>query len=52
MKVLYTVDWNEKPRTLVCEGFEELDYGVLLFDVEGEEIGYISHDNLVGIVPE
>lgn len=52
MKVVYTVEWDTEPRHISCEGFEELEYGVLLFDVEGEEMGYVSHENLVAIEPE
>ena len=53
MKVVYMVDWNrETPRTMRCEGFEELEYGVVLYDADGEEIGYVSHENLVAIEPE
>ena len=53
MKVIYTVDWDsDEQRTLECEGFEELAYGVVLYDTDGEEMGYIPHENLIAILPE
>lgn len=53
MHVIYTTDWDsEEQRTLDCEGFEELAYGVVLYDVDGEEMGYIPHENLIAILPE
>jgi hypothetical protein len=52
MQVIYTTDWDaDEQRTLEVEGFEELAYGVVLFDADGEEMGYIPHEQLVAIVP-
>lgn len=52
MHAIYTVDWDaEERRTLDAEGFEELAYGVVLYDADGEEIGYIPHEQLIAIVP-
>lgn len=34
-----------------CYGFEELVYGVALYDEAGEQLAYVSHDNIVAIEP-
>ena len=53
MQVIYTTDWDaDEQRTLDVEGFEELAYGVVLYDADGEEMGYIPHEQLIAIVPE
>lgn len=53
MQAIYTVDPDsDDRRTLQVEGFEELAYGVVLYDADGEETGYVPHEQLIAIVPE
>ena len=50
MEASYRVNWDpENPRTIRCEGFEELVHGVVLFDSDERKIAYIPHDNLIEI---
>ncbi|KYH26901.1 hypothetical protein HAPAU_07890 [Halalkalicoccus paucihalophilus] len=42
---------GEAVERLECYGFEELVYGIALYDDEGEQVAYVSHDNMVAIEP-
>lgn len=46
----YTREGEEGER-IECYGFEELVYGIALYDEAGEQVAYISHDNIVAIEP-
>lgn len=53
MKVIYQAEWSDhSPRTIHCDAFEEFEHGVVLYDVEDEQIAYIPHDRLLVIEPE
>lgn len=47
----YTADSEGSVERVECHGFEELVYGVALYDETGEQIAYVSHDNIVAIEP-
>lgn len=48
----YTTDLEGEDRERVeCYGFEELVYGVALYDEAGEQIAYVPHDAIVAIEP-
>lgn len=48
----YTTDNGDGDREhLECYGFEELVYGVALYDEAGEQIAYVPHDAIVAIEP-
>ncbi|WP_336362346.1 hypothetical protein [Halalkalicoccus salilacus] len=51
MVASYTVLPDEEPIRLECWGFEELGYGVVLHDEDGEELAYLSHESLIAIEP-
>ncbi|MEM4780655.1 MAG: hypothetical protein QXG03_03705 [Halalkalicoccus sp.] len=49
---IYTTDPDgEEVEEVECYGFEELVYGVALYDEAGEQIAYVSHDNIVAVEP-
>lgn len=47
----YTTDPEGETEQIECFGFEELGYGVALYDETGEETAYVSHENIVAIEP-
>jgi hypothetical protein len=51
MVASYTVLPDEEPLRMECWGFEELGYGVVLYDEAGEELAYLSHESVVAIEP-
>lgn len=51
MVASYTVLPDEEPVRMECWGFEELGYGVVLYDEDGEELAYLSHESVVAIEP-
>lgn len=42
---------DEEPIRLECWGFEELGYGVVLYDEADEELASLSHESVVAIEP-
>ncbi len=47
----YASDPDSENERVECYGFEELVYGVALYDEDGEQVAYVSHDNMVAIEP-
>jgi hypothetical protein len=51
LRATYTADEGETVERVECYGFEELVYGVALYNEAGEQIAYVSHENIVAIEP-
>ncbi|WP_336342891.1 hypothetical protein [Halalkalicoccus ordinarius] len=51
MVASYTVPPNEEPMRMECWGFEELGYGLVLYDEAGEELAYLAYGSVIAIEP-
>ncbi|ADJ13645.1 hypothetical protein [Halalkalicoccus jeotgali] len=47
----YTSEDGQDLDRVECYGFEELVYGVALYDAAGEQVAYVPHDAIVAIEP-